>query len=94
MTFLFSCSVSNYTLKQNTLLPYKEFAEVTKIVEELKPIKINSIKDKRDRVSIGKAYTGVKYNETPISLSIPVKQYVYDYLLSAFEMRNLPIDAE
>lgn len=90
---LLSCSTGQYALKQNELLPYKEFSQITKNVEELKPFKLNLIQDKRDRLAVGKAYTGVKYNETPVTLTVPVKDYVQSFLVAAFEMRNIPTDS-
>lgn len=87
--FLVSCSVSTYIMKENEMLPYKESAQVTKIVQNINSFELRSVKDKRDRASIGKAFTGVKYDITPINLNRPVNMHVRQFLENAFEMRNL-----
>lgn len=87
-----SCATSVYKINTNELLPYKESSQITKITEKLSAIKINSVKDKRDRLNIGKAYTGVQYNETPINLNESVQVYVKNFMENALTMRNIEVD--
>lgn len=86
-----SCATSTFVIKQNELLPYKESSQVTNVVENLSPISISQILDKRDRIALGFAFTGVKYQKTPVTLEVPVKDYIRSYIQNALEMRNIMV---
>ncbi len=88
-----SCSTPQYTLKQNELLPYKESSQVTKVKKANKALNFVGVFDRRDRQHIGKAYTGVQYQETPINLDKSLKPFLKSYLTDAFEMRNIRFNA-
>lgn len=91
LLILVSCSTSTHIIKQNELLPYKESSQVTKVVEDLSPLKINQILDRRDKIELGFAFTGVKYQKTPINLNIPLKDYLKGYFVNGLEMRNISV---
>jgi hypothetical protein len=89
LLILASCSTSNYLLKEKDILPYKETNNLTRSNQELKAFKINVIKDMRRDVSFGNAYTGVKYQKTPIVMNSTVQTFTKVFFNSAFAMRNI-----
>jgi uncharacterized lipoprotein YajG len=94
LLLLVSCSTSNYILEEQDILPYKETNSLTRSNQTLKPFKINIIKDMRKDITYGNAYTGVKYQKTPIVLSSTVQAFTKDFFNSAFEMRNIHTSEE
>lgn len=84
-----SCASRSIILKQNSLLPYKEMSQVTKLPYSSKAIALVKINDHRESEFFGKGLTGVQYAETPIVTDVSFQKFFEDYLIAALEMRNV-----
>lgn len=89
---LVACSMAKVEINSNDLLPYKESSQVTKLSQQLKPVRIDMVEDKREDKSFGFAYTGVQYVKSPVEMGVPLDMLMKDLTTDAFEKRNLVID--
>ena len=86
-----ACAASSLVLKKNELLPYKESAQVTKVIGKPLSLRIEAINDKRKQSIYGYAYTGVQYQKTPLYMDSDLSKLMTDYLSDSFELRNIPV---
>jgi hypothetical protein len=88
---LTGCAADSYVLKKNHLLPYKESSQITKLSQEAPLVELISVDDIRPNQSVGFAFTGVEYKQTPIYLESSISNLVSEYLSSALEVRNIEL---
>jgi uncharacterized lipoprotein YajG len=91
LLLLAGCASDSYMIKESELLPYKESAQITKLNQESKSLRIASIEDQRVQKSIGFAYTGVEYKKTPVYLQKGLINTLKSQLSNSFEMRNIEV---
>ncbi len=89
LVFMLSCATQTLSLKESSLLPYKEASQVSRISEGLKPVKITKVLDKREHRGFGKAFTGVQYAETPIMFDQEMSTLVKDYFTNSLHARGI-----
>jgi uncharacterized lipoprotein YajG len=91
LLLLSGCASRSIILKQNSLLPYKEMSQVTKLPFNSKSLALVKIHDNREIKTFGKGYTGVQYEETPVVVDSGFNQFFDDYIVNAFELRNIAV---
>ena len=89
LLLLVSCSSGTYLLEEKKILPYEENNTTTKLNLETKTLKIVKVDDIRENRSYGFAYTGVKYQKTPVVLISTLESFLISNLKDALETRNL-----
>lgn len=91
-TLLLSCSKTTFVVKDKNLKPFKEFSKVTSLKDQTKKIQISKIIDNREmKESLGVAFTGVQYRETPIKLSSQLEEYLKFYFDNGLKTRGVRI---
>jgi uncharacterized lipoprotein YajG len=88
------CASRSIILKQNSLLPYKEMSQVTKVPFNTKTVTLTKIHDSREVKTFGKGFTGVQYEETPVVVDTSFNQFFDDYLVNALELRNIVVASD
>lgn len=91
---LVSCAATSIVVKQNELVPYRDSAKISKVPAGSASLQIESIRDLRASQDMGFAYTGVKYQKTPVLLETSIEDLVLNYLSEQLELRNIEVLSE
>lgn len=91
LVLITSCAANRIILKEESLRPYKEMSQISKVPYGTKTIWLEKIVDNRTVKHLGNGFTGVQYEKTPIWFEGQFDLVMKDIVQDSFEARNIAL---